>query len=169
MLILLVVNLLRMNNKPYYFLSVLLAALFYHISSAQDTDPFSYNANIRPSAQAYEMTKYGSLTPSLYTGTFQYSLPIYTYKDEDFEIPVSLDYSFNGYRPSQPSGTVGLGWTLNCGGVITREVVGFPDEYLDNQLLLIRGFYQWAYRSTYDTFKQAIIDGQYTFIDLPRV
>ena len=60
MLILLVVNLLRMNNKPRFFLSILLTVLLYHISSAQDTDPFSYNANIRPSVQAYEMTKYGN-------------------------------------------------------------------------------------------------------------
>ena len=119
--------------------------MFHYSSFAQDTDPFSYNANIRPSVQAYEMTKYGNLTPSLYTGTFQYSLPLYTYNDPDFEIPVSLEYSFNGYRPSQPSGTVGLGWTLNCGGAITREIVGLPDEYDTTEgSTHIYGYYMFA-------------------------
>lgn len=83
-----------------WFLFIFIVLFGSKYSYAQDTDPFSYNANIRPSAQAFEMTKYGNLTPSLYTGTFQYSLPIYTYKDEDFEIPVSLDYSFNNLSKS---------------------------------------------------------------------
>ena len=59
-----------------------------------------------------------------------WSLPLYTYKDEDFKIPISLDYRFDGCRPAQPAGTVGMGWSLNCGGVITRQVVGLPDDYI---------------------------------------
>ena len=50
---------------------------------AQDTDPFSYNANMIPSAESYNMAKYGNARPSLYTGAMSYSVPIYTYEDED--------------------------------------------------------------------------------------
>lgn len=148
-------------------LCLLVAILSISIhSSAQDTDPFSYNANIRPSAQAWEMTKYGNLTPSLYTGTFHYSLPIYTYKDPDFEIPVSLEYSFNGYRPSQPSGTVGLGWTLNCGGAITREIVGLPDEYDTTEgSTHIYGYYMFAVVgvSTLSSMQQQLSNNTFDF------
>ena len=42
------------------FLCILALLVFYYSAYALDTDPFSYNANIRPSAQAWEMTKYGN-------------------------------------------------------------------------------------------------------------
>ncbi len=91
-------------------------------------EPFSYNTDITPSVDTWKMTRHGSLKPSLYTGTMNYSLPLYTYTDEDFSIPVSLEYSYSGFRPSVHSGAVALGWSLNCGGAITREVRGLPDE-----------------------------------------
>ncbi|MBR1928037.1 MAG: hypothetical protein IJ840_09890 [Bacteroidales bacterium] len=74
------------------------------------------------------MTKYGQVSPSLYTGAMSFSLPIFNYRDPYFSIPISLEYHFDGYRPDKHSGMVGYGWSLNCGGVITREVRGFPDE-----------------------------------------
>lgn len=61
-----------------------------------------------------------------------YSLPLYTYKDPDFEIPLSLDYSYDGYKVSRSAGTVGLGWALNFGGIITREIRGLKDEFVSN-------------------------------------
>ena len=95
---------------------------------AQTFEPLSPYGNITPSVETFTMTRYGSLVPSLYTGAMTFSVPVYTYSDPDFTIPVSLDYNYDGYKPSQHSGTVGLGWSLNCGGVITREIRGLPDE-----------------------------------------
>lgn len=96
--------------------------------AAHELDPTSHQANIVPSTEVWAMSRYGSPTPSLYTGAMSYSVPVYTYKDPDFTIPISLDYHFDGYKLIARSGTVGMGWFLNCGGVITREVVGMPDE-----------------------------------------
>ena len=113
---------------------------------AQSLEPFSPYGIFSPSVEAWQMTRYGNLTPSLYTGAMTFSLPLYTYEDPDFTIPISLEYSFDGYRPGQHSGTVGYGWYLNCGGVITREVRGLPDEGdLDGNahyLCLVRGWRQ---------------------------
>lgn len=95
---------------------------------AQSLEPFNPYGIFSPSVEAWQMTRYGNLTPSLYTGAMTFSLPLYTYSDPDFTIPLSLEYSFDGYRPAQHSGTVGYGWYLDCGGVITREVRGVPDE-----------------------------------------
>ena len=75
------------------------------------------------------MTKYGAVHSSMYTGAFSYDLSIYTYKDADFEIPVSLGYHFDGFRPMTGSGSIGYGWYLNAGGAITREVRGVQDEH----------------------------------------
>lgn len=97
-------------------------------AAAQDYEVFSFNSTIEPSVETFTIAQYGKLEPSLYTGTMSYSLPLYVYEDPDFTIPISLDYSFNGYKPSVHSGTVGYGWALNCGGSITREVKGLPDD-----------------------------------------
>ncbi|MBR5074252.1 MAG: hypothetical protein IKX26_03375 [Bacteroidales bacterium] len=84
----------------------------------------------KPSVQAAEMTKYGKLNAQLYTGKVSVSIPIYVYRDSRFSIPISLDYSYNGLVANRQAGIAGLGWSLSCGGVITREVRGIPDELL---------------------------------------
>ena len=96
--------------------------------SAQNVAPFSYNTEFTPSVESYSIVKYGGIKPALYTGSMTYSLPLHIYKDEDFEFPISLEYAFDGYKPAIHSGTVGYGWRLNCGGVITREIYGYPDD-----------------------------------------
>ena len=109
-------------------LAALVAAGWANTARSQSTEPFNPYSDFRASAEAWSMSKYGNAKPSLYTGAMHYSVPIYTYEDPEFKFPVSLEYNFDGYRPSQHSGTVGYGWYLNCGGVITREVRGLPDD-----------------------------------------
>ena len=133
------------SDKNVLFIPCLFLLLLCHIAGfAQDTDPFSYNAFSIPSANSAEMIRYGDLKPSLYTGAMEYSYHVYSYLDEDFTIPISLDYHFDGYRPSQHSGPYGMGWSLNCGGIITREVVGLPDEYSDSSAY---GYYHLTHSS----------------------
>ena len=100
---------------------------------AQSFEPFNPYGVFSPSVEAWQMTRCGNLLPSLYTGAMTFSLPLMTYSDPDFTIPVTLEYSFDGYKPGQHSGSVGYGWYLDCGGVITREVRGIPDEGDPNQ------------------------------------
>ncbi len=95
---------------------------------SQSLEPFSPYALFSPSADAWQMSRHGGLSPSLHTGSMTYTLLLYRYEDPDFTLPVSLEYTFDGYRPFQRSGTVGYGWSLHCGGVLTREVRGLPDE-----------------------------------------
>lgn len=102
-------------------------------ASSQSLEPFNPYGIFTPAVETTEMIRYGNLTPSLYTGAMTFSVPLYTYSDPDFKIPISLEYHFDGYRPGQHSGSVGYGWHLECGGAITREVRGFPDES-DNYL-----------------------------------
>lgn len=93
-------------------------------------ESFKPYGDVTPGVESFAMTKYGIVSPSMYTGAMSYSIPIYTYSDPDFTIPISLDYNYDGYKPSMASGSIGLGWALNCGGVITREIKGIPDEGL---------------------------------------
>ncbi|MBQ7750987.1 MAG: hypothetical protein IJR77_07200 [Bacteroidales bacterium] len=75
------------------------------------------------------MIKYGEdFALNLNQGTLGLQIPIYDYSDERFSLGVSLGYSGGGYRPNSSSGPCGMGWNLVCGGAITREVRGIPDE-----------------------------------------
>jgi hypothetical protein len=88
------------------------------------------------SPDVWSMIKYGNANIDYYTGTLGISIPIYTYKDNNFEIPISIDYASSGFQPGSPSGLVGQGWYLNFGGAITREVRGIPDD-------AIQEMYDW--------------------------
>lgn len=110
-------------------IAIVLALVFVvNRLSAQSLGSFDPSGNITPSAETFSVSKYGKLSPSMYTGAMSYSLPIFTYEDPEFSVPINLAYHFDGYRPAEHSGVVGYGWTLDCGGVITREVRGIPDE-----------------------------------------
>lgn len=39
-----------------------------------------------------------------------------------------MNYHASGFRRYEPDGHVGMGWTLNTGGMITREIRGLPDD-----------------------------------------
>ena len=113
--------------KTLRFVSLFLI-LFYaqsHPLYAQ----LSLGSNSQPATpQAAALTRYGGHIVNLYTGRMTLSIPIGEYRDKDFTIPVSLEYNYNGMRPNEQAGECGLGWMLSCGGMITREVVGIPDE-----------------------------------------
>lgn len=95
---------------------------------------------VRPNADTWDFIKYGEITPSLYTGSVCLSINFYTYHDNDFEIPISFDYSSNGTMPNDRAGILGVGWSLNAGGIITREVRGVPDDYRINAMPVQFGY-----------------------------
>ena len=103
----------------------LLSGSVLNLTNAQSKYMDQYSM---PDPQVWGMIKYGGLTPDLYTGTVRAEIPIYTYTDPDFEIPVSLTYASNGYMPNTQANFCGLGWSLNAGGCITRRVQGERDE-----------------------------------------
>ena len=71
------------------------------------------------------------LTPvSLTNGTVNIEIPIYTFKDHDITVPISLKYDASGIKVDAHPGVVGQNWRLNAGGAITRIVKGMPDETL---------------------------------------
>jgi YD repeat-containing protein len=87
-----------------------------------------YNNFTPPSPTAYELGKYGQIPVSLSTGTANISVPLYTLKTQNLSLPISLSYYSNGIKVDQLASWVGLGWSLNAGGVITRIVRDEPDE-----------------------------------------
>ncbi len=92
-----------------------------------------YNNNIikvvPPSPTAASIARYGGLPIGLNTGTFQYSIPIYTLQSGSLSHSISINYSTNGIKVDEIAGRIGLGWSLKAGGTITRKIMDKPDEF----------------------------------------
>lgn len=99
------------------------------ISQAQQKLP---SLDYRPqSPVTAAFTRYGDIPVDLSTGVPSISVPIYTLNAPGINVPISISYHASGIKVSDVASAVGLGWTLNAGGVISRSVFGQPDEYLD--------------------------------------
>jgi hypothetical protein len=81
-----------------------------------------------PSPEASSISKAAQLSVSKNTGAASVSIPIYEIKLKGYSLPISLDYNTNGTKVDEIPGRVGLNWSLNAGGVVTRVVHGKPDD-----------------------------------------
>lgn len=109
------------------------------LSGAQDLQQV-----IRPSPEAAALGKYGEIPVSTYTGVPDITIPLYTIQDGELTVPISLSYHAGGNKVEEEASWVGLGFSLNSGGVITRAIRGYDDlkivggsytGYYHNQLL----------------------------------
>lgn len=115
--------------KKRILITLAVLSIVANTLTAQNNVPQPQDLQALPSWESYEFMKYGKVGASLYTGTVNYSVPIYSYKDNDFEYSLSVDYATNGLRVNHDSGILGHGWSLSYPGLVTREVCGIPDEY----------------------------------------
>lgn len=89
-----------------------------------------------PDVSAIE--KYDGVSVSKYTGIPSIDIPIHTINFQELKIPISLKYNASGFRPSNESGVVGLGWSLLAETLITRKINGYSD--LENSGLSSIGY-----------------------------
>ncbi|CAM4114697.1 YD repeat-containing protein [Pedobacter westerhofensis] len=90
-------------------------------------------AVIPPSPDAMALGKYGLIPVSLYTGVPDIAINLGTAEGKDISVPISLNYHNNGLKSFEKASSVGLGWTLNAGGVITRIIRDKVDELTPSQ------------------------------------
>ncbi len=64
---------------------------------------------------------------SLYKGIPDITIPLYTVQCRNFKLPISISYQASGIKVSQEASCVGLGWSLNAGGMISKVVQGYDD------------------------------------------
>ncbi|WP_326993638.1 hypothetical protein [Chitinophaga sp. 212800010-3] len=62
------------------------------------------------------------------TGSPEVSIPLYTVETQHLKVPLRLRYNSNGVKVDAIASRTGMGWVLEAGGVITRNVNGSPDE-----------------------------------------
>ena len=99
------------------------------LSSAQ------FQTDILPqSPEAAAMVKYTLLPVTLYSGLPQVGVPLFDIKTPNLDVPVSLSYNYNGFKPAETASDVGLGWNVQGAGVITRIVKSRVD-HLDSHVI----------------------------------
>ncbi|MTK53885.1 hypothetical protein [Paludibacter sp.] len=79
------------------------------------------------SPEASNLGLVGNLPVSLHTGKVNIDIPLSMGIDNKAQ-NISLSYNTSGVIPDSHPGWVGLNWTLNVGGVITRVLKFIPDE-----------------------------------------
>lgn len=105
------------------------------VSQVHSQDPESYLLNTNPDflqieePNAASFSKFVDNPISLYNGTPDISIPLHLLKDGTIELPFTLRYNTSGIKVNEEASWVGLGWNLNVGGIITRNVVGEIDRY----------------------------------------
>jgi hypothetical protein len=85
-----------------------------------------------PSPTAASIGKFGNIPVGTSTGIPTVSVPIYTYNHAStgLQLSVSLDYHGGGIRVDDLPSPAGSGWSLTCGGVISRNMRGVYDEMM---------------------------------------
>src|ERR1700720_518766 len=113
-----------MTNKALIVASILIGC---SIRLLAQQDYTSLNEIIPPSPNASSLGKYGDISSSRAAGLLDLNIPLYQYSSRAIKVPLSLQYS-SMLRVDEIASHVGMSWSLNAGGVITRTVYGLPDE-----------------------------------------
>jgi YD repeat-containing protein len=107
---------------------LLIIATFISIYlKSQDLDKF--HEVIPPSPTVAALMKFTDIPVSYNTGIPNITVPIWTMKGKQLNLPISLSYHASGIKVNQMASWVGLGWALNAGGSIARIKKGNFDEH----------------------------------------
>ena len=75
------------------------------------------------------LSRFTDFSISNFTGIPQIEILIHEIKVGDFKLPIILKYHAKGIQVSDQASNVGLGWSLDAGGFITRSIRSEPDDY----------------------------------------
>lgn len=116
-------------------LCFLLCIALYGNSSIQGQQvPKNYTP---PSPDASSLGIYTAIPVNYYSGIPGISIPFHDVEIKNLSMPVGLSYYSGGVRQSEEAGCVGLGWSLNAGGVITR-VKRHKDDFSEKGYFKVR-------------------------------
>ena len=109
--------------KRRLFMLLLLSAYMQSLR-AQFKEPVTI-----PTPNTATLAQYGVIPMSLHTGKANISIPLLDVTARGVELSVNFLYDTSGILVNSLPSWTGHSWTLSVGGVITRAVKGYPDEY----------------------------------------
>lgn len=116
-----------MRKKIQLLLTIAYFCCFNALRSQTNSPSFEVPKLSPPTPEAFSLFKFTDIPVSHTTGIPNTSIPIHTIKLKDFEFPISLNYHSSGIRIEEIASNVGLGWTLNSGGMIYNQVNDLDD------------------------------------------
>ena len=117
-----------MRHKLIPVLLFLSASLELAAQTYEDQFTREYETIEFMSPTEWSFQKYMEHPISLYNGCPDVSINLFTLKDGEIELPITLRYNTSGIKVEEEASWVGLGWNLNMGGYVNRVVVGGFDE-----------------------------------------
>ena len=159
---------LRYGIRVFLIINTLIAGLPDRVvaqkhqeqKSVSTAEPFDIGYKIQGmSPQTASMIMYDKIPTLQNTGRLDLSIPIVHFDDPDFDFPISIRYNSEGFKPNEPDNYVGRDWSLECGGLIYREIKGKPDDMLPSPYTA--GFL-WnveSHRQNPETVKKDILSG----------
>jgi hypothetical protein len=106
---------------------IIILILTFSKSFSQDPEQVRLPKIIPQSPDVQALGKFGEIPVGLYTGVPDVSIPIHNISMGNFTFPINLNYHGSGIKVEEVSSSVGLGWALSSGGVITQSVNGLND------------------------------------------
>ncbi|WP_194831448.1 BACON domain-containing protein [Prolixibacter sp. NT017] len=79
-----------------------------------------------PSVASFQQLDFSQV--NLYNGLPSVDIPVYEINQGDFKFPINLSYHYSGFKVEEVAGWLGLGWSINAGGMISHIVRGKPDD-----------------------------------------
>ncbi len=111
-----------------------------------------------PTPTAYSLGKFGTVPVSPYTGTANIMIPVFSTVQRGLPLEVNLQYDTSGFLVNTLPAWTGHGWSLNAGGMITRQVCNYEDELdqssYDGRWLYFRNYFTCHTHNTNDTISQ---------------
>lgn len=122
-------------------LIVLFLFAFYCKTMAQDLPTI-----VPPSPEAASFGKFTEVPISHYTGLPNISVPMASFEVGGKTFPVGIGYHARGVQVEEISSRVGIGWALNAGGQISRQIRGKADDelhgYVNRDNILMENLWQ---------------------------
>ncbi len=119
-------------KKTSYFCTILFLSIFF--AQAQTMDPAKTtdynNVKMPETPTSASLGKVEELTVNTATGVPSISIPLYTFEMDGVSVPISLSYNASGIKVGDLATSVGLNWSLEAGGQISRTVRGKADDHL---------------------------------------
>ncbi len=116
-----------MNSYRFQITIFICQIIFFGNTYGQSNPPNLSNIN-PPSPNATSLAQFGNYPVTYFNGLIDISVPVYDIKTPRLELPIKISYHSSGIKVTDVASWVGLGWGLDCGGEITRQVNGLADE-----------------------------------------
>lgn len=88
--------------------------------------------HLSSSLAAGHIVKYADYPIVHSLGLANISIPLYTAKAGSLEVPVTISYHASGIKLNEISECASLGWSLNAGGAVVKEICGAIDDNIYN-------------------------------------